>query len=201
MNINHVKLEYEENVKDVIPKIFSKQTELLVKYQDIEKLPNWPIDIDAMESQTIIKDFKQRILEELAEAFEAYVAKDEDHFFEELMDALHFATELMILIGIDSKEVFQIDGLNPSKLPNGWRYDIRLWDITYIYGLGMNCLKNKPWKQSQVLTDKPLFHKYMLEGYKKLLTFLLEAGMSSDLMYNYYCKKNEVNKFRQRSKY
>lgn len=201
MNVNDVEIKLEQNVKQVIPKIFEKQTALLEKYQTIEGLPDWPLKIDVLESQTIIKDFKQRIIEELAEAFEAHKANDEIHFFEELMDALHFATEIMILIGVKPEEVYQIDSLKAVKKPEFWSHDGRLWDITYIYGLGMNCLKNKPWKQSQVLTDKPLFEKYMLEGYKKLLFFLVEAGMSADLIYNLYCKKNEVNQFRQRSKY
>jgi len=65
----------------------------------------------------------------------------------------------------------------------------------------MNCLKNKPWKQSQVQTDKPKFYSLLKEAFDTFLNFLAATGLEADDVYNFYFKKSEVNRFRIRSKY
>ena len=75
------------------------------------------------------------------------------------------------------------------------------WRVTEEIGEAMNCLKNKPWKQTQMLTDRPKFKKYIQEAYSRLLGIFFTAGYKMEDIYILYFKKNAVNQFRQRSKY
>ena len=95
MNIEDVESN-EKDVKNPMQKIFDKQLELVDKYKEIEKLPDWPLNLDLYEHQKIIKDFKQRGMEEVAEAIEAFRFEHAEHFKEELIDGLHFFVELNI---------------------------------------------------------------------------------------------------------
>ena len=71
------------------------------------------------------------------------------HYWEEMIDALHFLTELTIIAGYDEK-IF-----NKSVLPDVEEND--QWKIVYYLGLMCNCLKNKPWKQTYSTIERLLF--------------------------------------------
>ena len=76
-----------------------------------------------------------------------------------------------------------------------------LWDITYPLQIARNTLKNKPWKQTEMMTD---VHQY--EEQQKLVTvalfkFLAFTGFTKESIYEIYYKKNKVNLFRQKSRY
>ena len=66
---------------------------------------------------------------------------------------------------------------------------------------GMNCLKNKPWKQTQMETDKEHFVEELADGFHFYIALLLSIDMSAEDLFQIYFKKSEVNKFRQRSRY
>lgn len=76
-----------------------------------------------------------------------------------------------------------------------------LWDITYKLQLARNTLKNKPWKQTHMKTDEDMFFNYMVEAFNSLMRFTRSVGISEEGLYTLYFRKNEVNKFRIRSKY
>lgn len=78
---------------------------------------------------------------------------------------------------------------------------IYFWDITYYLNIARNCLKNKPWKQSQMLTDSRKFLNLLLHAFVLFLGTCSIMGLSSDNLYRNYFKKNRINKFRQESKY
>ena len=67
-------------------------------------------------------------------------------------------------------------------------------------GLG-NCLKNKKWKKTQVLTDIKSFDKCVRVFFNSVLQMLIDENLSELDIYNLYFKKSEVNKFRQKSNY
>lgn len=75
------------------------------------------------------------------------------------------------------------------------------WRITEEVGEAMNCLKNKPWKQSQMATDKEHFVEELVDGFHFYVELLINVGLTAEDLYNLYCKKNRVNQFRQRSGY
>lgn len=213
--------------KNILEAIFKKQSELAQKYKDIEKMPaslltDTKDNVDTAEGQKWIKDFAWRVTEEICEAIEAknmayakakekYIkltkkdftvikenemdnfAKETDefyHYLEEVTDALHFMTELCIIAGYNYKD-FEI----PIN------YNAREMDCIYRLGLAMNCLKNKPWKQTQMLTDRLKFKKYIQQAYSRLIGIFFTAGYKMEDVYIIYFKKNAVNQFRQRSKY
>lgn len=64
-----------------------------------------------------------------------------------------------------------------------------------------NCLRNKAWKQSQVPIDIDHFLEELSDALHFMIQLFLEIGLDAEEVCILYIKKNEVNKFRQRSKY
>lgn len=64
-----------------------------------------------------------------------------------------------------------------------------------------NTLKNKPWKQSEVPTDKLHFYEELADAFHFLVELLITSGMSADDLARIYHRKHAVNEFRQRSNY
>lgn len=64
-----------------------------------------------------------------------------------------------------------------------------------------NCLKNKPWKTSPVLTDEDHFYEEVADAFHFFIRFCIEANLDADKLYKLYFLKSEVNKFRQDSNY
>lgn len=167
-------------------------------------MPDPPMDINTKETQIWVKDFLWRVTEELMEAYEAKLLNQDEHFLEELSDALHFYLEIFILI--DYKPMMDdhflkgmIRGVKDFK-----RDDVRdrIFDIIYHLGLSGNFLRNKKWKQTQVFADKERFYEELKLGFIELIGLIIESGIKNkyDLL-NLYYKKYMVNRFRQRSKY
>ncbi len=77
----------------------------------------------------------------------------------------------------------------------------QLWDITYHFNLARNMLKNKAWKQTQVMTDQKRFQYQLMEGFLHFFRYLDFIGMDSDSIFTIYFKKNLINQFRIKSKY
>lgn len=217
MNINHA---VEEKVEgDLLKAIFDRQKSLMGKYHDIElgsgllQTEDCPVNLDDKRGQARIKDFSWRVTEELGEALDAKANKD--HYQEELIDGLHFLTELTVLAGKDYDTI----------LPEGifTHYEDHLWDLVenakenileygrdldswvtkFIEQLAMmcNCLKNKPWKQSMMKTDQEAFYHRLTNVWVCYITILVVSGMNAQDIANIYLKKSQVNQFRQRSNY
>lgn len=64
-----------------------------------------------------------------------------------------------------------------------------------------NCFKNKPWKQTQVLTDKEHYFEELMDALHFFVRLCIYSGLSAEAVYKMYFKKSEVNLFRQESKY
>lgn len=219
MNINHA---VEEKVEgDLLKAIFDRQKSLMGKYHDIElksgllQTEDCPVNLDDKRGQARIKDFSWRVTEELGEALDAKNSKD--HYQEELIDGLHFLTELTILAGKD------YNTLLPQGIPHydedhlrdlvenakdlipiySGEYSLNSWVSRFIEQLAMmcNCLKNKPWKQSMMKTDQKAFYKRLTEAWVCYITILVVSGMDAESIATTYLKKSQVNQFRQRSNY
>lgn len=76
-----------------------------------------------------------------------------------------------------------------------------LWEITYNLQIARNTLKNKPWKQTGVMTDEHMYEKHMKMATAALFTFLWFVGLDQESTYHIYFKKNKVNQFRIKSQY
>lgn len=65
----------------------------------------------------------------------------------------------------------------------------------------MNCLKNKPWKQSEVPTDATHYYEELADAVHFLVEMFITSGLSARDLAAMYHRKHAVNEFRQRSKY
>lgn len=210
MNIND--FDAPDFTPEWLKDIFERQTGLIEKYKDIEKMPDWPLTINSREGQKWIKDFLWRVSEELGESYEALEfaskAGDDDekleahhvHQIEELIDALHFLVELVLLVGKDWKWAReQLD--REDKLPSISSAEGAYWQVSYYLGMIGNTLKNKPWKQTEMPTDEEKFFLNLGNSFRALFNCLAYVGADEKTAYNYYCRKHQVNQFRQRSAY
>lgn len=281
--------------EEILPKIFSLQKELIEDYIKIEKGLPYPLNVNTKTSQSMIKDFTSRVVEELAEGYESLLSvnkltqasnlwlfnyNDSDlelmashlqNANEEFADALHFMVELMIYVNLDPTDVVgyihkyygenteiskisltdieqanivggsilvkhlqapdAVGTFNPfehtidlledytkldhpkidTNLIKGGRYYNKetylhsykemLWDITYSLNLSRNFLRNKPWKQSQVLVDEQAYQEEVVKSFIMLLGFFSIIGLNPEDLFYIYFKKNQVNRFRIKSKY
>lgn len=217
MNINHATVE--EVTGDKLQAIFTRQKSLMDKYHDIElrsgllQTEDCPVNLDDKRGQARIKDFSWRVTEELGEALDAKATKD--HYQEELIDGLHFLTELTILAGKDYHNILpegtalyhndRLEDLveNAKECISRNGDNLEYWVSKFIENLGMmcNCLKNKPWKQSMMKTDQNAFYGRLAEVWVLYITLLVVSGMDADSIATTYLKKSQVNQFRQRSNY
>ena len=208
MNITHAK--HEDITGDKLEAIFNRQRELMDKYHHIEKrsglmqTEDCPVDLNDKRGQARIKDFSWRVMEEVGEALDALRQNDMEHYVEELIDGLHFLTELTILSGIDINKLSPMN--EGDKLESiimfSYEADPQSLVVDLVENLGMmcNCLKNKAWKQTNMLTDKDNFYDKLVEVWKVYVS-ILSVDLTPDEIVDIYLKKSQVNKFRQRSNY
>lgn len=213
MNITHAVVE--EVHGDKLVAIFERQKELMNKYHDIEKrsgllqTEDCPVNLNDKRGQARIKDFAWRVMEEVGEAIDAI--DDFEHHVEELIDGLHFLTELTILTGYTPGDIVW-DNPNGNDLlltlynNNAYHdtgnciFELLVTDLVRDLGMMCNCLKNKPWKQTSMLTDVNEFlHKLRLVWADYFS--ILSLSLSPQAIVEIYFKKSQVNKFRQRSNY
>ena len=217
MNIKHAVEEKMEG--DLLKAIFDRQKSLMGKYHDIElksgllQTEDCPVNLDDKRGQARIKDFSWRVTEELGEALDARTNKD--HYQEELIDGLHFLTELTILAGKDYNTILPINPVydedhlrdlveNANEVISRKLNDtLDFWVSRFIEQLAMmcNCLKNKPWKQSMMKTDREAFYNRLTNVWVCYITILVVSGMNAEDIAGTYLKKSQVNIFRQRSNY
>lgn len=222
MNITHA--VHEEVTGDKLQAIFQRQKDLWDKYHHIEVksglriTEDCPVNLNDRRGQFQLKDYAWRIMEELGEAVDAM--NDFDHHVEELIDGLHFLTEMTILAGKDwdtlEEDVMHKDrlddlverargilsplyeeNLSPAR-------DILPRMVTLLVkelGMMCNCLKNKPWKQSMMITDEAVFYYQLQKVWEAYTAILVNAGMNSEGICDTYLRKSQVNQFRQRSNY
>lgn len=274
-----------------LEKIYELQKELLDEYVKIEGLPPYPVNINSKKSQVLIKDFVGRVIEELAEGYESMIevvniTKANKFFFgdvtiseiqravnhlqnvsEEMADAMHFMTELLIYSNIQPEDIdayidkamptikscniirramnagiamlaianddngattggyvdliAKMKGVNAELYPEGdderdWElyqagHHVNeldfiqrkkdLWDVTYHLNIARNFLKNKPWKQSQMMSDETRYQEQVVLAFIKMMGFFANIGITPENLYHIYFKKNMVNRFRQKSNY
>jgi phosphoribosyl-ATP pyrophosphohydrolase len=211
MNVNDIESEKPDG--DKLELIFKRQTELKDKYHHIEEsqgvgyglIKGLTFDINEIRSQCLLKDLAWRVVEEITEATEALQKGDMVHFREELADALHFLTELCIQVNITPDMI--VKGIN--KPLNKDKFDILFkgrsqekdpYKPIYYIGLAMNCLKQKPWKKTHILTDEKKFQKLIEYAYYFFCQYL-SAYATSDDAFDFYFKKSRVNDFRIKSNY
>lgn len=205
---------------DRLDLIFQEQHKLIEKYHPIEDKSALmhtrlcPVAIDDRFGQARLKDFAWRITEELTEYTTA--TEGQQHAHEELGDVCHFLIELIILSNLNpiklvSKEFFKTEPHLNCKLE--WCFNriqddhhyVGKIDATYrvieSLGLAMNCLKQKPWKQTHIATDIKKYNKYITWTWNCFIRLCIEEHITPHQLFRLYFLKNKVNQFRINSKY
>lgn len=190
----------------ILRAVFGRQAELMETYREIEQLPAPPVSVHTAHGQKIIKDFAWRTTEELAESYEALDkhANDEtrrSHAVEEIADALHFLVELLLFAGIAVEQCLDEVATWPPQTGVLEPAPRAYWAATYRLGIAMNFLRNKAWKKSQVPTDEARFRAALLDAFAAHVDLWATLGLGEADLFNFYFRKSEVNKFRQRSEY
>lgn len=212
--------------EDRLGEIFGKQRSLMEKYEEIEskngllQTRDIPVNLHDRMGQARIKDFAWRVTEELAEAKEAHTIHPdlEDHVHEEVADALHFLTELTILSGVSHQEVY--NGILDEQVVQGEDYlgtlftklgmlrgpakygvDVAMNKTVTSLGLMCNTLKNKPWKNTHMITDENLFKSHLYDAWANFFVMCIAYGITAERLDDLYFRKNQVNQFRQKSNY
>ena len=210
MNITHAKKE--KTNKESLRAIFDRQKELMEKYHDIEfksglmQTEDCPVNLDDKRGQARIKDFSWRITEEIGEALDAIENESGEsallHFHEELVDGLHFLTEMTILTGYDLPEYTTLkDLIEEGSYRDCYSLNDLVSDHVMYLGMMCNCLKNKPWKQSMMKTNKENFYKHLELVWVNYIAILTSQDLTEQEILDIYFRKSQVNKFRQRSNY
>ena len=210
MNITHAKKETTN--KESLRAIFDRQKELMEKYHDIEfksglmQTEDCPVNLDDKRGQARIKDFSWRITEEIGEALDAIENESGEsallHFHEELVDGLHFLTEMTILTGYDLPEYTTLkDLIEEGSCRDRYTLNDLVSDHVMYLGMMCNCLKNKPWKQSMMKTNKENFYKHLKLVWSNYIAILTSQDLTEEEITDLYLKKSQVNQFRVRSNY
>lgn len=210
MNITHGKKE--KTNKESLRAIFDRQKELMEKYHDIEfksglmQTEDCPVNLDDKRGQARIKDFSWRITEEVGEALDAITNESGEsallHFHEELVDGLHFLTEMTILTGYDLPEYTTLkDLIEEDSYRDCYTLNDLVSDHVMYLGMMCNCLKNKPWKQSMMKTNKENFYKHLKLVWSNYVAILTSQDLTEEEITDLYLRKSQVNQFRIRSNY
>lgn len=209
VNINS--FEAKDKPINVLKEIFENQKALMEKY--------WtkPVgdDIDTLKGSQEIRKFSKYTVEELAEAYEAYLSINfdwnMDHVYEEMIDSLHFFVEKMIISNIDYEDLLYYwkkkwiteenlwDKLKDDKVPDTMA--ALFWHATYWVNIPDNRLRNKEWKNEQIATNRELFYKESCLWFYEYLLAFYSLGIDEEQLWDLYSRKNQVNHFRIKSNY
>jgi len=204
-------IECPDNWPDIVRAIFARQRELMAKYKEIEGLPEPPVSLHTPAGQRVIRDFAQRVNEEMAESYEAWrrftvAAKEREmHAIEELSDSLHFLVELMIFASVPPQAYLaDCEAKKVEHFPVhvfGRSLEENYWGAQYALNISLNYLRNKAWKTSQVPTDEARFRQALLVAFRCHLQLWTNLEQTPQQLWAFYMRKSQVNGFRQRSGY
>lgn len=208
---------------DMLATIFNHQRGLMDKYHKIEmdntgdnlavctvSLESCPLNLQDRTAQLQLKSFAWRITEELTEATLAMDENDDTHYEEELIDALHFSVELVIMSGLSeadfgTREHDAFETLFHSHISAPKTDTESLRGKTYfvieMLGSAMNRLKLKPWKTTAMLTDEKAYRADIHAFFQFLVGLLKQSDFTARSATAMYLNKNAVNQFRIRSNY
>lgn len=112
-----------------------------------------------------------------------------------LMDKFHSTEKLNQLLQTEDIPVLIDDPKGQARLKD------LSWRITEELAEAMGCLKNRPWKRTQMPTDQAHFYEELADFLHFSLELFISAGLNADTLFELYFKKQEINKFRQGSGY
>ena len=199
-----------------------------LEYEKLEGIPDWEeydFSIDCSEDQMKFKDMLQiRCIEELTEATQAL--DNEEHFYEEVTDALNFFLSAYCMLGVDFKKPALEEGKTWQEiaetclaLGQGGDYlemkkifenndqdakdDLFVFFYYIVEKIGALCnhLKNRPWAQSNYLVSMHDFNSDLKGLWICFWDVLGCLDLSKEQIFDLFERKYLVNKFRIESGY
>ena len=155
-----------------------------------------------MHSRTLLQI---RCIEELTEATQALSDFEEEHFFEEVTDALNFFLSSYCMLGVKFKEFSDPQLiLEDNKRDEPIEYD----DCAYYFYLIIqdignlcNLLKNRPWAQSNYLVSMIDFNERLHSLWDTFWNVIWWLGLTPEGVFELFERKYEVNKWRIKTGY
>jgi len=181
-----------KNFEDVI----NRQKSLIEDYHKFDELVinSQDLDLNSYLHQSLIKSKLWCIVEEFGEFS---FAKSYLHKAEELIDSIHFALELMILLGFANLEDYIQQAYSNYNENRGFQ----LVNLFCHYTNAGNFLKNKSWKRTQMETDIVSFLDWMKKSFQLHFAFAFRFFKGKEKFIEMYDRKSLVNQFRIRSRY
>lgn len=105
---------------------------------------------------------------------------------------------------IERSNGFHVPNEHPVDLHNRFRQHFLkdfTWRVVEELGEAMNCLKNKPWKMTHMLTDEDHYKEELADTFHFFIELCINSGIDAKELFTLYFKKSKVNEFRVRSKY
>ena len=209
MNTNDFKpFDYYQE-KNPWETIFTKQREIFLRFMEVEGYENfaeYDFDINTLIDQELFKEFMNRVIEELCEA--TLDVEHNDHFVEEIVDALNFLVETYLIYGWTEKDLppWETSAARDGFLPNislKNTRDLKANTYTVIEKICAtnNLLKNRKWKQTQYLVDLLVFEERFKDVWELFNEYVNWLGISEQLLFSVWSQKFQTNYFRAMSAY
>lgn len=205
MNTTEIKLKHIINSFDDLYKYAMKQ---FLHYEKIEGIDNWKeydFSIDCSEDQMKFKDMLQiRCIEELTEA--THALDNEDHFYEEVTDALNFFLSAYCMLGVDFKDFKDPEQIMKETTPSNFKIHLSwigslFYEIVDAIGDLCNLLKNRPWAQSNYLVSMYDFNLRLDKLWNTFWTVLARLALSKEQVFEMFERKYLVNAWRIKTGY
>lgn len=285
MDIRNIKEKPNiEEGQDLLLSMYELSDEQFEGYKLIEKLPEYPLNINTQKSQVILKDFISRVIEELVEGYESLlgvlsilkpvgwnidkvenynaIINNLQNANEEQADAMGFFLVLLRYSNILSPDIYSWSKLQkPVKDSNNPLDDlivqgiylqliekelsgpnhtyevfnenlvkehteldyssikevipgfthlsetlleehvIYLWRVIYHLNIARNLLKNRTWKQTQVITKEVDYQEALVKAFVYYLGYLGINYFDGVGLYTLFFKKQKLNLWRQKTNY
>ena len=113
-----------------------------------------------------------------------------------------FDEDLLSEVGMDINEVSKyIPGFHHLSDRKIKLNEIRLWMVVYYLNLARNVLKNRPWKQTQVMSQEDLFQEYLVLSFIYYLGYLATNNFEPHGLFNLFYRKQQLNLWRISTNY
>lgn len=192
MDIRNIKNEPESCTPvQLLFKVFEYNKEQLEKYKEIEKLPDWPFDVNNPSQQKILKDFIGNVIEELTEGMESlYRIRDimdsqgwnvnllTDSELNEINNHLQNANEEQADALGFFLTLFEFSNIGPEDILS-YYLDNKTWEEVFERGVSMQFKINDAENKGFFIGDKtiitPGFHQLSESRIQWFKTLLFEV--------------------------
>lgn len=207
--MNTIEIKFNDEIK-TFSEMFSLARDQFVNYEKIEGIENWEdydFSIDCAEDQLKFKDMLQiRFIEELTEASIA-IPEPEEHFWEEIGDALNFFLSAYLMLNIDfdrfrsPSDFLYKGGRHKLKINDLKDFSLAAYPVIENVGALCNLLKNRPWAMSNYLVSIYDFDIRLEILWNSFWAFLGNMCLSERDVFEMFWKKYKVNQHRIESGY